>query len=189
MKILAILVAVFPLVAAAFGPKAADNASVVSGNARFTVLTDRMIRMEYAPDGAFEDRATLTFVNREMPVPAFKVMRSANGCAIDTGALKLVYAGGEFSSDTLSIRGKTFSWKYGDSDKGNLLGTTRTLDGVGGWATLMGRMEKGLLSRDGWSVVDDTSRHLFVPTGDAWGNWVAPREAKDGAKDLYFFVK
>ena len=66
MKILAILVAVFPLVAAAFGPKAADNASVVSGNARFTVLTDRMIRMEYAPDGTFEDRATLTFVNREL---------------------------------------------------------------------------------------------------------------------------
>lgn len=32
----------------------AAMATVVCGNARFTVLTDRMIRMEYAPDGGFE---------------------------------------------------------------------------------------------------------------------------------------
>ena len=187
MKRLTIVLAIVPLVATAFSPKADNRATVVAGHARFTVLTDRMIRMEYAPDGAFEDRATLTFVNRELPVPSFKVERQANGCTINTGALRLVYEGGDFSPETLSIKGKNFSWKYGDADNGNLMGTTRTLDGVGGWDTLLGRMEKGLLSRDGWTIVDDTTRHLFVPTGDAWGNWVAPRKVKDGAADLYFF--
>ncbi len=29
--------------------------------------------MEWSEDGRFEDRATLTFVNRETPVPDFKV--------------------------------------------------------------------------------------------------------------------
>jgi len=187
MKQLAIFLAVFPLAALAASPVADKKATVVCGNARFTVLTDRMIRMEYAPDGVFEDRATLTFVNRELPVPSFKVNRQADGCVIDTDVLRLVYAGGEFASESLSVKGEGFAWKFGDADNGNLMGTTRTLDGVGGWSTLLGRMEKGLLSRDGWTVVDDTTRHLFVPTGDAWGNWVAPRDAKPGTKDLYFF--
>ena len=38
-------------------PVAAPGAQVVSGNARFTVLTDRLIRMEWAPEAQFEDRA------------------------------------------------------------------------------------------------------------------------------------
>ena len=41
--------AIFPLAALAANPNADKKAVVVSGNARFTVLTDRMIRMEYAP--------------------------------------------------------------------------------------------------------------------------------------------
>ena len=54
-------------------PKADEKAQVVVGNARFTVLTPQMIRMEWAEDGKFEDRASLTFVNRKLEVPAFKV--------------------------------------------------------------------------------------------------------------------
>jgi hypothetical protein len=34
-------------------PKAAPGAEVVSGNARFAVLTDRRIRMEWSEDGVF----------------------------------------------------------------------------------------------------------------------------------------
>ena len=38
---------------------ACQKAAVVSGNTyRFSVLTPYMIRMEYAADGVFEDRAT-----------------------------------------------------------------------------------------------------------------------------------
>lgn len=46
-------------------PKADPEAIVVSANARFTVLGDRLIRMEWAEDGKFEDRATLGIVNRK----------------------------------------------------------------------------------------------------------------------------
>lgn len=41
------------------------------GSARFTVLTPQLIRYEYSTTGLFEDRATLTFVNRDLPVPSF----------------------------------------------------------------------------------------------------------------------
>ena len=41
--------------------------------ARFTVLTDGLLRAEFSPAGAFEDRATFAFVNRRLPVPTFTV--------------------------------------------------------------------------------------------------------------------
>ena len=46
-------------------------AVVISGNARFTVLTPQLIRMEYSNTAQFEDRATLAFLNRNVPVPEF----------------------------------------------------------------------------------------------------------------------
>ena len=52
-------------------PRAQYGAIVVSGNARFTILTDRLVRMEWAENSAFEDRASLTIVNRNLPVPRF----------------------------------------------------------------------------------------------------------------------
>ena len=43
----------------------ANKDSVVSGpNYRFTVLTDRVIRYEWAEDGQFEDRASTFAINR-----------------------------------------------------------------------------------------------------------------------------
>ena len=43
----------------------------VSGNARFTVLTPQLIRMEYSDNGQFLDSATLAFLNRNLTVPQF----------------------------------------------------------------------------------------------------------------------
>jgi alpha-glucosidase len=57
-------------------PKADPAAIVIAGNARFTVLTPQLIRMEWSQDGVFEDNATLTFVNRLLPVPEFKVSQT-----------------------------------------------------------------------------------------------------------------
>ena len=185
-------------------PKADPKAVVTAGNARFTVLTDRLIRMEWSPDGRFEDRATLAFVNRKLPVPAFASAVRDGGCTIDTGKVKLTYAGGEFSPATLTAEGAAFGrWRYGDADRGNLYGTRRTLDKVDDFETLMkplvssqtknggsigARMEEGLLSRDGWTVVDDSTNHVFVATSDHWGEWVAARGAAPGARDLYLFA-
>ena len=52
-------------------PVASSEAIVISGNARFTVLTPEMIRIEYSENARFEDRATFTVLNRKLEVPTF----------------------------------------------------------------------------------------------------------------------
>ena len=61
-------------------PKASESSTVIVGNARFTILTPKLLRMEWSEDGKFEDRATLTFINRKLPVPGFKF--STNGTTV-----------------------------------------------------------------------------------------------------------
>ena len=65
-------------------PKSNEKAIVVAGNARFTVLTSQLIRMEWAEDGVFEDNATLTFINRNLPVPEFTVEQNDAELVIKT---------------------------------------------------------------------------------------------------------
>ena len=67
-----------------YDPQAAPGAVVTCGNARFTVLTSRLVRMEWAEDAQFEDRATLAVVNRRLEVPSFRVQKSRNGVVITT---------------------------------------------------------------------------------------------------------
>lgn len=54
-----------------WNPLAQEEAVVTSGNARFTILTPRLIRIQYSSTGKFEDRATFAVVNRRLPVPAY----------------------------------------------------------------------------------------------------------------------
>ena len=72
-------------------PVANPNATVVCGNARFTVLTPELIRMEWSDYGKFEDNKSLTFVNRNLPVPKFTKSVSKSGATIKTDALSLRY--------------------------------------------------------------------------------------------------
>ncbi len=184
-------------------PVADPHAEVVLGHARFTVLTSRLIRMEWAADGKFEDHASFVFLNRHMPVPAFHVAKSADGrgLTLTTDALVLHYdpqptGSTEFDADNLSITlqldGKPVTWHPGLQDPQNLQGTTRTLDGALGGKTRE-PMGEGLVSRSGWALVDDSTRPLFDSAdfrflkGEAspWP-WVMLRPAGQ-RQDLYFF--
>ena len=172
--------------AAPANPKAKPGAIVIAGNARFTVLTDRLIRMEWAEDGQFEDRASLAIINRDLPVPAFKATKQGGGVTISTGKLTLEYKGGRFAPGNLSVtfklNGKPVVWHPGDEPSGNLKGTTRTLDGCNGWDRLSHNekeLENGILSRDGWAIVDESSRHLLQKDSSSWGEWVAERPEGD----------
>ncbi|MBQ9961912.1 MAG: DUF4968 domain-containing protein, partial [Alistipes sp.] len=109
-------------------PKADQRAIVEAGNARFTVLTPQLIRMEWSEDGIFEDRATLTFINRKTEVPNFKVVNRKNRVTITTDKVKLTYnKGAKFSADNLwaefTLGAKKVVWHYGDVDSLNLMGT------------------------------------------------------------------
>ncbi len=171
-------------------PKAAEEAVVVAGNARFSVLTSQLIRMEWSENGAFEDRASLTFINRNLPVPEFKVKKAGKKVTIKTDDVTLTYVDGTgpFNASNLKVEfltaGVKTVWTPGADDKGNLMGTTRTLDNVdGSLHTTKDPLEKGLLSRDGWAVVDDTKNYLMDETG-----WVTARPEKENYLDWYIFA-
>jgi len=194
-----------PSLSGLYDPVADAKAVVTVGHARFTVLTPQLVRMEWAADGKFEDNASLVFLNRKVPVPKFDVtqesMSRAQKLDITTDFLHLSYttSTGEFekfSADNLAItftlNGKQVTWRPGMPDTGNLQGTTRTLDGALGGKTKE-PMDPGLISRDGWVVVDDSTRPLFDSNdfrfnqGDksTWP-WVIER-AKGDRQDWYFF--
>ncbi len=174
-------------VSLAQGENSAANpkAVVVDGSARFTILTPQLIRMEWSESGKFEDRASLVFINRRLPVPDFKVTTEGSWLIINTRKLLLKYLknSGEFNENNLSISldvsGKQVMWYPGTTNDGNLLGTTRTLDGVKG-STKLG---PGLLSRDGWCLIDDSNRPLFDNSN--W-KWVMSRP-EGNRQDWYFF--
>lgn len=175
-----------------YHPVALPAAVVTNGRARFTVLTGGLIRMEYASDSVFTDQASLTFVNRELPVPVYQIRHQDGKLLIETSLLKLSYVeqSGPFSEKNLLVSYndgvRQFSWRPGMKDKQNLKGTTRTLDGVSGKFSLMGmkkiRLDDGILSRSGWALIDDSERPLFDSSD--WP-WVEARKAVE--QDWYFF--
>ncbi len=188
-------------------PVADPRAVVTLGHARFTVLTDQLIRMEWSATDKFEDHASLVFINRHLLAPHF--IHAVSGkepnqkLTIKTAALTLTYipsGGGRFTADDLSVQldvaGKLAVWRPGLSDPENLEGTTRTLDGALGSKTKE-PIEPGLLSRSGWSLVDDTTRPLFDSSDfrflegekSPWP-WVMERPADEEPgkyQDWYFF--
>ena len=175
-----------------YNPEANSAAMVIAENVRITILTERLIRLEWAEDKEFEDNATLVFLNRRLPVPAFTKEIKDGQLQINTQYLTVKYKlnSGEFSEANLSIdmnvNGVKTSWRPGMENKGNLLGTTRTLDGCKGtsyWGQYDITLEPGLVSRDGWAVVDDSNRPLF--DNSQW-QWVIARPKKK-QQDFYFF--
>ena len=182
-----------------YDPIADRRSVVIVGSVRFTILTPQLIRMEWASDRKFEDHASLAFLNRRLSVPEFTHETGADRkTVIRTAALTLVYASGKsdgkFSAENLSISfhlgDKSIVWKPGTPDTGNLLGTARTLDRVSGSDV---QLEPGLISRDGWTVVDDSTRPLFDSADFSFARdeqspwpWVMLRPAGD-RQDWYFF--
>lgn len=181
----------------------ADPAAVVtSGKARFTVLTSQMIRIQYSDTTQFEDRATFAIVNRRLPVPSFTTETSDGYLYIHTEDMTLRYKEGSViqASDkkpdnlmiTFQMNGRNVTWYPGKDDSMNLLGTCRTLDQAWG-DNKRNNLEKGLLSRAGWSIIDESpttlrgdgsSTYALEPKEDGITWWANPIDKN--AIDWYF---
>ena len=208
LKITALLMALSCLFGShalrAVNPVADPDAVVTCGNARFTVLTPQMVRIEYSDSARFEDRATFAIQNRRPgDVPRFTTADDGTWLTIATDSLTLRYRKGAHpmttppSTDNLTINmtlgGEPVEWYPGKPDPLNLKGTCRTLDGSNG-DNKRAEMENGVISRSGWAVIDDSwnstrpdgSRSFALATDPLTGiDWWAPR-ADTAALDLYF---
>lgn len=162
-------------------PAAAVN-PVTVGQARFTVITPNCIRLEYSPKGNFIDAPSLFAANRAARFNGFRQSQEGAATVIDTGAIRLSYTpdGLSFSGSNLRAEIKrgheSIAWAPGASNPGNLGGTIRTLDGADGAEDL----GEGLLSRDGWYLLDDSHSDLLTK------DWVQMRPT-DAGTDWYLF--
>ena len=69
-----------------YDPKPNPKSVVEVGQARFTVLTSHLIRMEW---GATVDTATFTFINRNIPTPEFNTSKDGEWIVVQTAAVKV----------------------------------------------------------------------------------------------------
>lgn len=166
-------------------PKANPDAVIQGPQYRFTILTDRLIRYEWAEDGKFEDRASTFAINRDFPVPKFRKIETEDDLEIIGDQFLLSYDKKKFSASGLSVASNTkitlwgVPWRYGEEEhRDNLGGTARTLDEVDGRCD----MGTGLLSRKGHATIDDSQSMLFDENG-----WVAGRLPGDRI-DGYLFA-
>ena len=151
-----------------YTPKADERAIVKGDKYRFTVLTDRMIRIEYNENGIFEDRATQVVINRLFDVPEFSVFEDDEKVKITTNIIELTYyKGREFSSNSIFAVMKYAKvifgsdWYYGKAQKANLGGTVRTLDEIDGETEL----EMGIANRCEFSELDDSKSLIIEADG------------------------
>jgi len=173
-------------------PVADPKAVVVEGHRRITFLTPHIVRLEWAEDGKFEDRASMVFVNRKTPPPQ-QVVRGLTNLELKAGAsrkytalpwnLQVSFPQADTGTDvsvTCGVDGKQITWHPGLENSGNLGGTIRTLDGAKGEVPL----DPGLLSRDGWTFIDDSNTPVFDnsdwPWVEAREQGVAPQAASIG---------
>lgn len=164
--------------------RAAAAATVTRGQARFTVLTSGLIRMEWSPAARFVDAPSQVFIDRDQPVPRFTTTVENGKLVIRTEALELSYTldSGRLTATNLTIRSRNlkpaFSWRPGTSATGNLHGTARTLDRYSGDRQIDNgnRLDlgQGLISRDGWHVVDDSRRLCSTTAARILGSRNAP---------------
>lgn len=166
--------------------------SIVDRNARFTVLTPHIIRLEYDSTSRFVNDPSFVVINRKVPEVHFTTKKENGWLVIKTDFLKLKYKSGSgaFTSKNLEITYKdNFSnpivWHPGLQNNQNLKGTIRTLDGFNGDTHVNEQkpreIDPGLISKDGWYLLDDSNNFLF--DNSDW-SWV--KERKNNEIDWYF---
>ena len=165
----------------------AKDAAIVSGEKyRFTVLTERLIRLEYSPNSTFNDFATQFASFRNFDVPKFVKNDDKNLVEIQTSYFKLTYEKNTpFKGSTFSptknlkvvVNGTNFVWYVGNPEAKNYYGSSISAE--------MGKNEselnKGLYSDDGIVSFDD-SKSLRL---NELGEFLNP---EDNNIDIYLFV-
>lgn len=154
--------------------------SIYYKNQRITFLTDSLVRLEYSPTIDFVDAPSQMVVNRNFEPVEVSIIENDGYLELYTPKLLVETNGEDFSRVGLKItlRQTEFIYRntyfYGDKID-TLKGTSRTLDEADGEIEL----EDGILSKMGFSIIDDSSSMLYID------DFFKPRDKAH--KDIYFF--
>ena len=65
--------------------------AIISGKRRFTCLTPRLVRIEFSPTGAFEDRRSMVAFTRPDPVPFESVEEQDGRLTLHVGGMTIMH--------------------------------------------------------------------------------------------------
>ncbi len=168
----------------AYKPK---NNPIEFGKNRLSIITPTLLRLEYAKDSLFIDQPTLFAYDRSsmLSCDSIEIIELGdNNYEILTPSLRIRYKndGFPFSTANLNVffklngEEKKFTNRF--ILKNNLGGPVETLDRVTGEIP----MNDGILSKDGWYIIDDQRGDLIED------GWIKPRDTKNHIQDEYCFI-
>ncbi len=151
-----------------------NNKAIIQGKTyRISVLTERVVRLEYSPSGQFVDRPTQLILRRDLGLADFSIKQNNNVVEIMTKYFYLFYnkeqpfSGNGISASknlkvTLESRDKDRSkdWYYGHPEARNLNGNMISTDLV-----TSPTQAKGLYSLDGFVSIDDSKNKVIMEDG------------------------
>jgi len=156
-------------------------------NVRITVITEGLVRMEYAVDGKFNDDRTMFAWNRDRLYKDCTIEKvDSMKYIIRTPKMEISYIADNYPFGIFNMNvafdnaGKRTVWNTRKSafpSELNLRGAVSTLDNVNGRCPL----DEGIISRDGFYLVNDTGKDRIVD------GWIAP-PSENHIQDYYLFV-
>ena len=153
---------------------------ITLGKSRISVLTPRLVRIEYNENSVFEDRPTSRIVNRRFEKFAFGITESETLIEINTGIFTLTYVkNSPIKSGRIKavINRTKVEWNPGSREIKNLRGINYSIDCLNDKIIL----DKGLYSLDGYSILDD-SKSLVLDEHDIFV------ERGKNNYDIYLFM-
>ena len=162
-----------------------DN-MIIGKKYRITMLTDRLVRLEYSDSGIFEDRPTQRVIYRKFPKVEFSVSKSETliqiigKCFTIDYVMEKSFVGSKITpGNTLKItlNGTDRSWYYNHPLARNFGSINYSLDNFRGKL----KLSNGLYSLDGFTYIDDSESLVL----DNNGNFV---DRGNNELDLYVFM-
>lgn len=153
---------------------------------RFTILSDRLIRLEYSQKGLFEDNTTQRIINRKFMKVNFTVTKTDTLLQISSSYFTLNYVMEKSFKSSKLTPGNTLKvvlnqtdkyWYYGHPEVRNFGGIPYSLDDFNGSL----KLDKGLYSTDGFAIIDDSTSLVLNENGD-----FSKRNTND--IDIYLFM-
>ena len=162
----------------------ANESCVFRGNNyRITVLTERLIRLEYDSGGVFNNYETALVKNRKFEMPDFNKKEDNNFLIIETRYFHLSYLKNTmFSSKSLTAQynDSKIGWYYGNKEVRNLKSCNVSLDYLKSKPELL----NGLFAEDGIATIDDSNSMCF----DEGSNVILKDTNIKNHIDLYLFI-
>ncbi len=137
------------------------NTIIQGKNYRFTVLSERLVRLEFSIDGKFNNNKTLLVKNRNFPKCDFQVQQDDKFLVINTKYFSLQYIkekpfkGPSYAPDInlkIALLNTDKTWYYDHPEARNFKSDAFSLDDYKGLI----KLNNGLYSTDGFAVLNDS---------------------------------